>query len=165
MSKSQQNITPDQQCPCGSEASFSSCCHPFITGETTPDTPEQLMRSRYTAYVLADMGYIEQTTQQEVRAQYDFEGLKSWADESEWLGLKVHDSNTEGENGRVRFTARYRQNDLIINHSEDSLFTRHDGRWYFVHGKDYTPPTDKTAGRNDPCPCGSGKKFKKCCLS
>ena len=22
----------------------------------------------------------------------------------------------------------------------------------------------KHVGRNDPCPCGSGKKFKKCCL-
>lgn len=22
---------------------------------------------------------------------------------------------------------------------------------------------EKTVGRNDPCPCGSGKKYKKCC--
>jgi hypothetical protein len=25
-------------------------------------------------------------------------------------------------------------------------------------------PTNKSVGRNDPCPCGSGKKYKKCCL-
>ncbi|WP_202931241.1 SEC-C metal-binding domain-containing protein [Oceanospirillum linum] len=35
----------------------------------------------------------------------------------------------------------------------------------FVHGKDFTPVTEKNTGRNDPCPCGSGKKYKKCCLS
>jgi hypothetical protein len=27
------------------------------------------------------------------------------------------------------------------------------------------PPASKKIGRNDPCPCGSGKKFKKCCLN
>lgn len=24
---------------------------------------------------------------------------------------------------------------------------------------------DQKIGRNDPCPCGSGKKYKQCCLS
>jgi preprotein translocase subunit SecA len=27
------------------------------------------------------------------------------------------------------------------------------------------PPARQRTGRNDPCPCGSGKKFKKCCLN
>ena len=25
------------------------------------------------------------------------------------------------------------------------------------------PMSDKRISRNDPCPCGSGKKYKKCC--
>ena len=154
----------DAPCPCQSGQIFEACCQPYIRDEQIPDSPEKLMRSRYTAYVLADLDYIEQTTQQDVRPQYDFQGLKAWAENSEWLGLKVHGTETDGETGRVRFTARYREKEGIINHSEDSKFIFEGGRWYFVHGKDFTPPPEKQAGRNDPCPCGSGKKYKKCCL-
>ncbi|MDX1321152.1 MAG: YchJ family protein [Oceanospirillum sp.] len=165
MSNNTHTLSDDQICPCQSGETFGACCKSYITGDALPETPEQLMRSRYSAYVLADLEYIEQTTQKDVRPQYDFEGLKAWAENSEWLGLKVHNTETEGDSGRVQFTARYREKEGIINHSEDSKFVREDGRWFFVHGKDYTPPAEKNAGRNDPCPCGSGKKFKKCCMN
>lgn len=165
MSNNTHTLSDDQICPCQSGETFGACCKSYITGDALPETPEQLMRSRYSAYVLADLEYIEQTTQKDVRPQYDFEGLKAWAENSEWLGLKVHNTETDGDSGRVQFTARYREKEGIINHSEDSKFVREDGRWLFVHGKDYTPPAEKNAGRNDPCPCGSGKKFKKCCMN
>ncbi len=165
MSNNTHTLSDDQICPCQSGETFGACCKSYITGDALPETPEQLMRSRYSAYVLADLEYIEQTTQKDVRPQYDFEGLKAWAENSEWLGLKIHNTETDGDSGRVQFTARYREKEGIINHSEDSKFVREDGRWFFVHGKDYTPPAEKNAGRNDPCPCGSGKKFKKCCMN
>lgn len=160
-------VSDTQACPCQSGQSYARCCEPFITGSSQPENAEQLMRSRYSAYVYADLDYIERTTQAAVRPQYDFEGLKNWATGSEWLGLTIHSTETEGDTGRVRFTARYREQgkDGIINHSEDSKFVREDGTWFFVHGRDYTPPVDKSVGRNDPCTCGSGKKFKKCCMS
>ncbi len=165
MSTKTDSITADQACPCQSGKTFGDCCQSFIAGDALPETPEQLMRSRYSAYVMADLDYIEQTTQKDVRPQYDFAGLRDWAENSEWLGLKIHDTETDGDNGRVRFTARYREKSGIINHSEDSKFVREENRWFFLHGKDYTPPAEKSVGRNDPCICGSGKKFKKCCMS
>ena len=46
-------------------------------------------------------------------------------------------------------------------------FARHNGRWYFVDGETIgQKPVVREGpriGRNDPCPCGSGKKYKKCC--
>lgn len=164
MSKTEHPANSDQICPCQSGQSYADCCQNYISGDAVPQTPEQLMRSRYTAYVLADIAYVERTTQPEMRPQYDFANLQTWAEESEWVGLKIHDTEISGDEGRVRFTARYRQKNNVINHSEDSKFVREEGQWFFVHGKDYTPPAVKAAaGRNDPCPCGSGKKFKKCC--
>lgn len=153
-------------CPCTSGREYGQCCAPYIVGDQLPETAALLMRSRYTAYTLANIDYIEHTTQPSMRAKYDFSNLKEWAESSEWLGLTIHteQASSAPNLARVCFTARYRQNDLIINHSEDSEFVFEEGRWYFVHGKDYTPPSQKTVGRNDPCVCGSGKKYKKCCL-
>ncbi len=152
-------------CPCQSGQTFGQCCAPFITGEQIPETPGQLMRSRYTAYTQANMDYLEQTTQPSMRTRYDFDDLKKWAQDSEWLGLKIYEESHEEDSGRVCFTARYRQQSSIFNHSEDSQFILEEGRWYFVHGKEYTPPAEKSPGRNDPCLCGSGKKYKKCCMN
>lgn len=160
-------IEQNTPCPCLSGLEYGQCCAPYIVGEQLPKTAALLMRSRYTAYTLANINYIEQTTQPKMRSQYDFSNLRDWAESSEWLGLTIHaeTESTSPDLARVCFTARYRQNDVIINHSEDSEFAFEDGHWYFVHGKDYTPPSQKTVGRNDPCSCGSGKKYKKCCLS
>jgi SEC-C motif-containing protein len=48
-----------------------------------------------------------------------------------------------------------------------SRFLKQDGEWYFVDGQLVAPKTEKRnqpkVGRNDPCPCGSAKKYKKCC--
>lgn len=152
-------------CPCLSGEKFGQCCGPFISGKQIPETAGKLMRSRYTAYTLADMAYLEQTTQPSMRKRYNFDELKKWAQESEWLGLKIYVEKAEGDSARVCFTARYRQQGGIFNHSEDSQFILEDNRWYFVHGKEYTPPAEKGLGRNDPCSCGSGKKYKKCCMN
>lgn len=124
------------------------------------------MRSRYSAYVQADIRYIQETTLPEIRSKYDFQSLQQWAEESEWLGLTIHSTETETDTARVRFTAKYKDPaGCIIRHSEDSQFQQEDCRWYFVQGKDFTPPAEKAPGRNDPCLCGSGKKYKKCCLN
>jgi len=152
-------------CPCQSGEAFSDCCAPYISGEQLPKTASLLMRSRYTAYVLANINYLQETTLPSMRARYDFASLKQWAEDSEWLSLDVHSEDTEGDAARVCFTARYRQKGDIFNHSEDSQFIREQNRWFFSQGKDYTPPATKNLGRNDPCNCGSGKKFKKCCMN
>ena len=52
-------------------------------------------------------------------------------------------------------------------HHELAEFRKSGDTWYFFDGKmvgpgQFTRETPKV-GRNDPCPCGSGRKFKKCC--
>ena len=151
-------------CPCGSGLAFDSCCGPFLGRERLPPTAEALMRSRYTAYVRGLIPYVGDTTAPETRAEFDPESATNWATQSQWLGLRIVRTERGGaldEVGMVEFVATYRNAGRLVEHRERAEFRKaSDGQWLFVRG---APPEPVKAGRNDPCPCGSGKKFKKCC--
>src|SRR5204863_680236 len=102
----------------------------------------------------------------------DRASTEKWSRESTWLGLTVVSTDAGGpadEEGTVEFVARFRegQNGPEHTHHEHARFVRSkkDGRWLYADGKVVGPPPAKREerpGRNDPCTCGSGKKFKKC---
>ena len=92
------------------------------------------------------------------------------AEQSTWLGLEIVDTEAGGmddENGVVEFIARFTEKGQPKQHHERSRFSKHAGRWYYLDGEVPKPQTQRhegpKVGRNDPCPCGSGKKYKKCC--
>ena len=156
-------------CPCGSDASYEACCGPFHSGARRAPTAEALMRSRYAAYVRGDIDYVARTLAPEAQKDFDRDAATSWAKEASWLGLKIV-ATEKGESwddaGMVEFVATYRLHGQRVEHRERSEFRRSgDGSWLFVRGaapeRALKPAVN--AGRNDPCPCGSGKKFKKCC--
>lgn len=158
------------QCPCGSTANYAACCEPVITGAAPAATAEALMRSRYSAYVTQALDHLKESLHPEHRADYDGEGARRWAEGSEWLGLEILGTSGGGpddEEGTVEFVASYRRKGEKLAHREEASFTRHKGRWYYVDGRMVTPGTVRNEGprigRNDPCLCGSGKKYKKCC--
>jgi uncharacterized protein YchJ len=76
-------------CPCGSSIDFDQCCARFITAAELPQTPEQLMRSRYTAYTQANIDYIVKTMKAPANIDFDPVEAKSWAKDVKWLGLEV----------------------------------------------------------------------------
>lgn len=155
-------------CPCGSQAAFNSCCEPLITGSSKAETAEQLMRSRYAAYTKGAMNYLFETTHPDHRTGYDHDGTKEWAENSDWQGLKIIATKGGGigeTTGEVEFTATYVGESGEHVHHEISRFRKSDGTWYFTDGKmaGQMPLHVEKIGRNDPCSCGSGKKYKKCC--
>lgn len=156
-----------EKCPCGSRLSYEECCEPLIKGASQATTTEMLMRSRYSAYVYAEIDYLYATTHPDHRKGYDHEGTRKWAESSQWLGLEIVSSRGGEEDslGEVEFIASYSEDDAEINHHELGKFKKLDGRWYFTDGKmvGVKPVTSNKVGRNDPCPCGSGSKYKKCC--
>jgi SEC-C motif domain protein len=155
-------------CPCGSGAPLDGCCGPLIDGVPAA-TAEALMRSRYSAHVLGNVDYIVDTHDVAGRAAIDRDAVARWARGSEWLGLRIvarEAGGREDARGVVEFEASYRADGTTRVHHERSRFVRRDGRWYYVDGDVVRlPPARRaaTVGRNDPCPCGSGKKHKKCC--
>jgi SEC-C motif-containing protein len=157
-------------CPCGSGQSYDQCCQPVIAGTAPAATPEALMRARYSAFVTEEIDFLRQSLHPEHREDHDPDAVRDWARESHWQGLEILATEGGGpgdDTGRVEFACEYTLEEEFHRHHEDARFARHDGRWYFVDGEAVVPrPYRRQApkvGRNDPCPCGSGKKFKKCC--
>lgn len=154
-------------CPCGG-SSFKECCGQYLEDGKMPTTAEQLMRSRYTAYATGNVDYIKETTAPADQKDFDMEAAKNWAADSEWKGFEILSKDkgeATDEEGIIEFVARYRINDKVESHHEVSSFKKIDGRWFFMDGQIITQVVnrDNKVGRNEPCPCGSGKKFKKCC--
>jgi SEC-C motif domain protein len=128
------------------------------------------MRARYTAFATQQIEFILDSHHPETRNDVDRDAVARSSKASRWLGLEVlrtEEGLAGDERGWVEFVARYRLNGRELVHHELSLFERHQGRWYFHSGHEpkhaepvAAPPK---VGRNEPCPCGSGKKHKKCC--
>lgn len=155
-------------CPCGSGSDYAACCEPIITGKTLAVTAEQLMRARYSAHAKVEIDFLFSSTHPDHREGYDHKGTKSWAEKSAWHGLDILETVAGGaqdDTGEVVFVARFRDKDGIRSHHERGQFKRVGKEWRFTEGIMVKPqPLSVTKiGRNDPCECGSGKKFKKCC--
>ncbi len=133
-------------------------------------TAEQLMRSRYSAYVKQEIGYILTSLHPDHRSDYDEKSTRAWAESAEWHTFEIVETKgggAEDREGQVEFLVTFTDKGVRQQHHELSSFRKEGDIWYFTTGKNLPPPqavrTAPKTGRNDPCPCGSGKKFKKCC--
>ncbi|MEK6509662.1 YchJ family protein [Myroides sp. C4067] len=120
-----------QPCYCCSGNAYSECCEPYVTNTKAPSTAEQLMRSRYTAYALANAIYIINTTHPKTRHFHSKKAILQWAKENTWQRLEILVS----EESRVVFKAYYKDAEgNVCEHYEDSLFEMLGGKWYYVSG-------------------------------
>lgn len=118
----------ERLCPCGSGETYDACCGPVVRNERWADTAEELMRSRYTAYVLDDVDHLFRTWHPATRPD-DLESLAH----VEWTGLEiveVVDGGPADEEGVVEFRASHRGGVL----HERSRFVRRAGRWVYLDG-------------------------------
>ena len=161
---SSKRLNNQDSCPCGSGAPFGDCCNAYLSGLVQAPTAEALMRSRYTAYVLEDGDYLQRTWHPTTR-----EADLGLGDGTTWHGLTVvrtSGGDVDDMEGMVEFVAVCRVNGTSGTLREISRFVREDGRWYYVDGeapKQQPVTGGRKVGRNEPCPCGSGKKYKRCC--
>ncbi len=149
-------------CPCGSAVALSECCGRYHAGTAAPSA-QALMRSRYSAYALGLIDYLLATTLPAQQAGLDRQAISAWSTQSRWLGLEVEKAEVLGgqpPHALVTFSARWHDDSGEHHHRECSAFVQCNEHWYFID-----PTVALRAGRNDPCPCGSGQKFKKCCAT
>ena len=161
-------IENNEPCPCGSGANFGDCCARVINGEREAETAEELMRARYSAFASGAIDFIVASTHSSTRQEVDIPYTTDWSQNSTWQGLQIIETKEVDENrSLVSFEAKFTQNGKEQTHREKSVFEREGGKWRFVTGDELKNPTVRyetpRPGRNDPCPCGSGKKYKKCC--
>lgn len=157
-------------CPCGSGKTYENCCEPIISGKTLAPTAEALMRSRYSAYAKHEIDFIVKScTSGTETNSIDLEETRKWSEESTWNGLKIIRTEKGGVNdtkGVVEFSADYTRKGIRDVHHETANFEKKDGAWLYTDGFLTTTTVHREGrkvGRNEPCPCGSGKKYKQCC--
>jgi len=160
------------KCPCGSGLEYNICCEPFINGTKKVETAEQLMRARYTAHVTVDVAFIMNSVLPLKKHEHSEKTVLNWASKTDWRGLdivNVTDGSNSDESGQVEFVAHFLKDGMKRKHREIAKFKKEDDTWYFEDGEKVVSEqqqivnSEPKAGRNDPCPCGSGRKFKKCC--
>ncbi|TFG82545.1 MAG: hypothetical protein E4H20_07470 [Spirochaetales bacterium] len=156
-----------EHCPCGSGRAYNDCCKPIIKGKAKAKTAEELMRSRYSAYAKHEIAHVMASCVKD--ENIDEDATRNWSEGAEWKSLKIISSEKGGAadaEGSVEFIASYVMNDLNEEHHEVARFVKQDGAWLYESGEVKTATVTRAApkvGRNDPCPCGSGKKYKQCC--
>ncbi|MFA9488006.1 MULTISPECIES: YchJ family protein [unclassified Mannheimia] len=146
-------------CNCQSGKNYTECCEPFHLKAKMPETTEQLMRSRYSAYTLVNIPYIVETTVPSQQKFLDQVAMKAWGENTKWAGLEIikHLPNLSKIHSQVEFKAFFETEDGVKAHHELSLFVNISDKWYFVD------PTVPLPNQKQNCVCGSGKKFKHCC--
>lgn len=163
-------MNKEENCPCGSGNLYSECCFPVISGEKKAETAEALMRARYTAYAAGEIDFLRTSSTAAVQADFDEESSRAWSAAAEWHGLEIISVEKGGKRdkeGTVEFRALYTANGEFCNHHEVAKFVKEKDGWKFddgeLVGEKPVVREEPKIGRNDPCPCGSGKKYKKCC--
>lgn len=147
-------------CQCGSSMPYMDCCGLFLDGQQVPATPEQLMRSRYTAYCLNRMDYIKKTMKDKASLGFNEQDALEHNKDVTWVNLDVLQTYlTSPSQGYVEFVATYLLKNQLKRLHELSEFHLENDRWFYVDG---TIKASAKISRNAPCPCGSQKKFKNC---
>lgn len=150
-------------CPCGLPHDYSNCCQPIHQDPKNAQRPEQLMRARYSAHVMKLIDFIVETYHSSAHAEEHRDGIIDTANLN-WLKLTVLDAPLPDNNeGFVEFEAQYKENGRVERLHERSRFVFENEQWFYIDGEYPESNTHIKVGRNDPCPCGSGKKAKKCC--
>lgn len=127
-----------KNCPCDSGKTYTHCCGRFIDTDTSPQTPLELMRSRYTAYTLANMDYIQKTQRGLAAQTFEVFSAKKWAESSRWLGLDIIEAPNVSEadtEGFVTFSACYEYEGKKECLTEKSRFGKINDKWYYTSGE------------------------------
>lgn len=157
------------QCPCGSGGLYADCCGPVIQNKSAA-TALALMKSRYTAYCTADVDYLCVTVRNQKQDAYSRAAIEQWSKENTWTALEIVSCERGGIDdtvGTVEFKAYFTDaGGKALVHYERSSFCKENGSWLYVDGvfDPKIPVSVPKTERNAPCPCGSGKKYKNCCL-
>ncbi len=148
-------------CPCGSGKKYQYCCEKYLLGKALPETAEQLMKSRYTAFCKRNIDYLIATLHPSKRTNKDRKELTKTINNTTWLNLTILNTG-QGKKidkiGYVEFVAAFKITEIQQLH-ENSKFIKTDGKWFYLEG-DILP--DFIPKSNDKCWCGRRNKYKKC---
>lgn len=122
-------------CNCGSGVAYSECCQIAHISLTKVKTAEQLMRSRYTAFTMANGEYLMKSHHITTRPIKEKKEIVAWAKSVEWIKLEI-ESSSKGlildNEGTVKFKAFFKERGKLKCIEEHSKFVKENGIWYYL---------------------------------
>ena len=122
-------------CYCGNDIPYSQCCEKIHLDIKKAITAEQLMRSRYSAFVKADGDYLIQSHHSSTRPIKEKNNIIKWANSVQWIKLEVLETS-EGKanntNGTVTFNAYFYENGKAEVIHEKSAFLKENNHWTYL---------------------------------
>lgn len=122
-------------CYCGSLTSYSNCCQKAHKNIAEAKTAEQLMRSRYSAFVLANGEYLMQSHHSSTRPLKEKKAIVKWAKSVEWIKLEVLETTkgtAKDTEGIVTFKAYFYENGKVDVIHEKSAFLKENNHWSYL---------------------------------
>lgn len=167
-----------QPCFCGSNIDFSTCCLPFINKEVPAQTPEKLMRSRFSAYAYGNAQYIYDTYAKSSQTAQSVKDIDDWSQSCVWIALEIYpiaDSSNNAAEQFVEFSAFYITDDTLYELREKSRFILEENmppaitanvkekstinaplkQWRYIDGNIIAHSELSSIKRNEICPCNN----------
>ncbi|WP_340155394.1 YchJ family metal-binding protein [uncultured Winogradskyella sp.] len=122
-------------CYCGNSKSYTDCCEVFHLNKGKTETAEQLMRSRYSAFVLADGDYLMATHHSSTRPIKEKKAIVKWAKSVQWIRLEVLETSNGSINdveGIVTFNAYFFEKGKVDVINEKSAFVKENNQWFYL---------------------------------
>lgn len=181
------------KCFCGMPRNYAECCGAIIDAKRLAVSAEELMRARYSSYVNGRIDFLERSQSFLSDTDFNPVESQKWSANSTWIRLeiiKLENGHYDESEGIVEFKAIFKFKESYLPelvedintlsnenreyllseqcHHERARFVKEHGAWKYQDGTIIGEGSFKLpiplVGRNDACPCGSGKKYKKCCL-
>ncbi|MCH6256010.1 SecC motif-containing protein [Puniceicoccaceae bacterium K14] len=133
--KTESSARNESLCPCKSTRAYGECCGPYHSNKKKPETAEQLMRSRYSAYFFRKYNYLVETTHPDSRSNDLKKSISKANTGVGWSFLKVLGTSKGGRNdksGKVEFVAEYYVNGEIFEMHECSRFRKFQSTWKYL---------------------------------
>lgn len=123
------------KCPCGRDKAYENCCGAIHSNRNIAETAEDLMRSRYTAFVLGNGNYLMDSHHSSTRPISEKMEIENWAKSVKWLKLEIlNTSNGKEDNdeGNVEFKAHFKEGFRKKVIHENSKFIHEYGKWVYL---------------------------------
>ena len=128
---------PNSLCRCGTGKTYAQCCEPYLRRKSHPQTAEQLMRSRFSAFCMNNFQYLNDSHHPAKRSALSPVQLKQKSSQTNWISLRIIDTENgqpEQDIGLVEFAACFEEEGRYYELREKSNFLKGDGRWFYLDG-------------------------------
>ena len=154
-------------CPCGSKLPYGNCCQPIHINIRTAKIPEQIIRARFAAMALGDIDFFRQSIIRKHRHILNADDLTARLKHQILHSIKITHVERKGfllVNAIIHSQITKGKRGKLTTHAERTYLKRESRAWRVVEidivETNIQPPK---GGKNVPCPCGSGRKYKHCC--